>query len=102
MAREGTTVLEIVPSQLRAFLQPAPDAATTRALGQLRALIATGESLAPDLCEDWFRHFPQVPLINAYGATECSDDVATHRMIAPPSASSTRSEERRVGKECRS
>ncbi|MDU3047480.1 amino acid adenylation domain-containing protein, partial [Bradyrhizobium sp.] len=89
MAREGTTVLEIVPSQLRAFLQPAPDAATTRALGQLRALIATGESLAPDLCEDWFRHFPQVPLINAYGATECSDDVATHRMIAPPSASST-------------
>ncbi|MDU6748473.1 MAG: AMP-binding protein, partial [Bradyrhizobium sp.] len=55
----------------------------------LRALIATGESLAPDLCEDWFRHFPQVPLINAYGAPECSDDVATHRMIAPPSASST-------------
>ncbi|MGJ4946786.1 amino acid adenylation domain-containing protein [Bradyrhizobium sp. HKCCYLS20291] len=89
MAREGTTVLEIVPSQLRALLQPEPEASTRRALGQLRALISTGESLAPDLCADWFGHFPGVPLINAYGATECSDDVATHRMTAPPAASAT-------------
>ena len=66
-----------------------PDEPAFRALGRLRALISTGESLAPDLCRDWFRHFPAVPMINAYGATETSDDVATHRLTSPPASTAT-------------
>ena len=55
----------------------------------MRCLISTGEPLTPDLCRDWFRHFPDVPLINAYGSAECSDDVATHRLTAPPASLAT-------------
>jgi non-ribosomal peptide synthetase component F len=87
ISREGITVLEIVPTLLREILQPSPSEAAFRALGQLRSLVSTGETLAPDLCRDWFRYFPGVPLINAYGATECSDDVATNRRTAPPTSS---------------
>jgi amino acid adenylation domain-containing protein len=87
ISREGITILEIVPSLLREILQPCPSKSALRALTRLRSLISTGESLAPDLCRLWFRYFTGVPLINAYGATECSDDVATNRLTAPPSSS---------------
>jgi amino acid adenylation domain-containing protein len=86
IGREGVTVLQIVPSLLREFLARAPHEPAFRALGRLRWLISTGEPLSPDLCRDWFRHFPDVPLMNAYGSTECSDDVATHRFAAPPAS----------------
>jgi amino acid adenylation domain-containing protein len=83
---EGITVLEIVPALLREILQRVPNEPAFHALSRLRALISTGESLAPDLCREWFRHFPAVPIINAYGATETSDDVATHRLTVPPTS----------------
>ena len=86
ISREGITILEIVPSLLREILQPCPSESAFRALSRLRSLISTGESLAPDLCRRWFQHFPGVPLINAYGATECSDDVATNRLTSPPNS----------------
>jgi amino acid adenylation domain-containing protein len=86
IGREGVTVLQIVPSLLREFLARAADEPAFRALGRLRWLVSTGEPLSPDLCRDWFRHFPDVPLMNAYGSTECSDDVATHRFAAPPAS----------------
>jgi amino acid adenylation domain-containing protein len=89
ISREGITILQIVPSLLRGILLRVPDEPSFQALGRLRALISTGESLAPDLCRDWFRHFPAVPIINAYGATETSDDVATHRLTEPPASTAT-------------
>jgi amino acid adenylation domain-containing protein len=82
--REGVTVLQIVPSLLRAILDRMPDEPTYRALSRLRWLICIGEALAPDLCRKWLGHFPDVPLMNAYGPAECSDTVATHRFTAPP------------------
>jgi amino acid adenylation domain-containing protein len=85
--REGITVLQIVPALLREILRRMPNEPAFQALSQLRVLISTGESLPPDLCRDWFQHFPSVPIVNAYGATETSDDVATHRLgTAPTSA----------------
>ena len=89
IAREGVTVLQIVPALLREILERTPNEPAFCALSRLRSLISTGESLTPDLCRDWFRHFPNVPLINAYGPAECSDDVATHRFTAPPAALAT-------------
>jgi amino acid adenylation domain-containing protein len=89
ISREGITVLEIVPALLREIIQPSPNQSAFRALSRLRSLISTGETLAPDLCRDWFRHFPDVPVINAYGATECSDDVATHRLTVSPTSIAT-------------
>jgi len=88
-AAAGVTVLETVPSMLAAMLAEADRADRAGrgapALKALRWMISTGEELWPGLCRDWFRRFPAVGLVNAYGPTECSDDV-THHILreAPP------------------
>ena len=68
IAREGVTILQIVPALLRRILERTPKEPVFRALSRFRCLISTGEPLTPDLCRDWFRHFPDVPLMNAYGS----------------------------------
>jgi amino acid adenylation domain-containing protein len=73
--RAGVTILETVPSLLRAMLD---EAGSSRYLGGLRWMIPTGEVLLPELCRRWLTTFPHVPLLNAYGPTECSDDVSHH------------------------
>ena len=82
--REGITVLEIVPSLLRVILERLDEAPMLRAFAKLRLLISTGEPLPVDLCRAWFARCPKVPLINAYGASECSDDVSLHRLTKAP------------------
>ncbi len=89
VADERITVLEVVPSLLRAALD-AWDVVTARPkLPSLRELVVTGEALPPDLCLRWFARFPTVPLVNAYGPTECSDDV-THAFVTVDDATGTR------------
>ena len=82
IGRESVTVLQIVPTLLRAILDRTPDEPTNRALSRMRWLICIGEALAPELCRNWLRQFPAVPVINAYGPAECSDTVATQRLTA--------------------
>ncbi|WP_281356742.1 condensation domain-containing protein [Amycolatopsis anabasis] len=77
---EGVSVLEVVPSLLRAALDSWDIAGDEVKLPGLRWLVVTGEALPPDLCARWFQRFPDVPLVNAYGPTECSDDV-THAVL---------------------
>ncbi|MGW0845437.1 amino acid adenylation domain-containing protein [Streptomyces sp. NPDC002787] len=81
-AEEGVTVLEVVPSLLRAALDAWDETGATPRLGTLRWLMVTGEALPADLCARWATRFPEIPLINAYGPTECSDDV-THAVLGP-------------------
>ncbi|MFR9731934.1 amino acid adenylation domain-containing protein [Saccharopolyspora sp. MS10] len=76
---DGVSVLEVVPTLLRAALD-SWDAGTAPDLTGLRWLVVTGEALPPDLCARWFARFPGIPLMNAYGPTECSDDV-THAVL---------------------
>jgi amino acid adenylation domain-containing protein len=89
ISREGVTVLEIVPAHLRAILERTPHEPVFCALSRLRRLICCGEPLAPDLLRDWFRHFPDVPVVNAYGSSEVSDDVAMHQLAAVPTSLAT-------------
>ncbi|MGV9559912.1 amino acid adenylation domain-containing protein [Streptomyces sp. NPDC003522] len=77
---EDVTVLEVVPSLLRAAVDDWDSGAARPGLASLRHLVVTGEALPADLCRRWFAHFPGVPLVNAYGPTEASDDV-THAFI---------------------
>ncbi|MGF1426919.1 amino acid adenylation domain-containing protein [Kitasatospora sp. LaBMicrA B282] len=77
---ERVTVLEVVPSLLRAALDAWDAGALDARLPHLRHLVVTGEALPPDLCTRWFARFPQVKMVNAYGPTECSDDV-THAVL---------------------
>jgi amino acid adenylation domain-containing protein len=86
----GVTVFQTVPSLLAALLEEAEGAGVEASLPRLRWLIPTGEALSPELCRRWLGRFPRVPLVNAYGPTECSDDV-THQLIAtPPAAAAAR------------
>ncbi|MFI8399402.1 amino acid adenylation domain-containing protein [Streptomyces sp. NPDC085463] len=76
----GVTVLQLVPGMIRALLGHAGD----EDLASLRFLIATGEALPPDLAADWLRRFPGIPLVNAYGPAECSDDTHLAVLTTPP------------------
>jgi amino acid adenylation domain-containing protein len=83
--RRGVTVLEIVPSQLRAMLEVlAGRPAAAPPLLRLRWLIVNGEVLPPELCRDWLARYPHAAIVNAYGPTECSDDVTHHKIAAAP------------------
>ncbi len=73
--REAATVLEVVPSVLRAALDAWDDGLAAPGLTALRWLLVTGEDVPADLCRRWFARFPSVPIVNAYGPTECADDV---------------------------
>ena len=46
-------------------------------------MVPTGEALPPEVCRQWLSAYPDIPLLNAYGPTECSDDV-THGLIDRP------------------
>jgi amino acid adenylation domain-containing protein len=82
---DGVTVLETVPSLLGAVLdqarqQTGGDEHPT-VWGRLHWMVATGEALLPELCRDWFVYGSHsARLLNAYGPTECSDDV-THYVV---------------------
>ncbi|GAA3375074.1 hypothetical protein GCM10020367_41450 [Streptomyces sannanensis] len=82
VARERITVLEIVPTLLRAALDTWELTGTAPDPGPLRHLVVTGEALPVDLCHRWWKFFPDIPITNAYGPTECSDDV-THARLQP-------------------
>jgi amino acid adenylation domain-containing protein len=77
-ARERISVLELVPSLLREVCD------VKLPLPALRWMLPTGEALPPDLCGKWFAAHPHVPLMNAYGPAECSDDVALYVLDAAP------------------
>src|SRR6185295_2068483 len=77
--RDGVTVLETVPSLLEAMLGELPESGGPR-LAALRFLISNAETLPVGLARRWLERFPQVALVNTYGATECSDDV-THQVF---------------------
>ncbi len=78
------SILEIVPSLLRTMLQEIEVNATQ--LSSLRWLLLTGEALPPQLCREWFEYYPTIPMLNAYGPTECSDDVTHYPIYQPPAS----------------
>ncbi|MFK0258207.1 amino acid adenylation domain-containing protein [Streptomyces sp. NPDC090445] len=88
--RHQVTVLEIVPSFLSVLVEQLRDDARLRAaLGSLRFLIATGEALPSHVARRWYACCPDIPVVNAYGPTECSDDVTHHFVTAQECANGT-------------
>ncbi len=83
--RYSISILETVPSLLRSMLEVyEADGGIRPPLKRLRWLIPTGEALSADLCRRWLHLYPHIPLLNAYGPTECSDDVTHHHIYHPP------------------
>jgi len=88
---QQVSILETVPSLLRAMLDAQEHKTSERPkLEKLRWLIPTGEALPVELCRRWLERYPHIPLLNAYGPTECSDDV-THYVIGQEPPEGTRS-----------
>ncbi|MDF3299498.1 amino acid adenylation domain-containing protein [Streptomyces tropicalis] len=79
-AEHGITVLETVPSFVRAALDLWDSGAPDPELPALRWFVVNGEVLPPDLCTRWYARHPDAAIVNAYGLTECSDD-NTHAFI---------------------
>lgn len=81
--QQGISVIEIVPHLIQAAVEELERSPRRPTLKHLRWLIPTGEALQPELCRLWLALFPQIPLVNTWGSTECSDDV-THHVITRP------------------
>ncbi|SMO63583.1 amino acid adenylation domain-containing protein [Melghirimyces algeriensis] len=80
--RDGVTVLEMVPAMIEMLLHEAGDyEPKQRLLPQLQYMISTGEGLPVSLCRKWLKAYPNVKVVNTYGATECSDDTV-HEVIS--------------------
>lgn len=80
--RYGVTVAQFVPSMLAAFVEYLQRlAAAERALDSLRIISTVGEPLTPGLARAWLALYPQVPILNHYGPTECADGV-THNLVS--------------------
>jgi amino acid adenylation domain-containing protein len=82
--QRSISILEVVPSLLLLLLQQLELTPSKPALNSLRWLLLTGEALPPGLCQQWFEIYPQIPLLNAYGPTECSDDVTHYPLHEAP------------------
>lgn len=67
--------IETVPSHFNAILQYLEG--HSLALTSLRYLMLNGEALLAEHCDRWFKLYPEIPIVNGYGATEVSDD-CTH------------------------
>ncbi|WP_212004586.1 non-ribosomal peptide synthetase [Chitinophaga sp. HK235] len=81
-SRSGVTILELVPSYLSSLLQ----SGIRTPLNGLRYLLVTGEEVSAALLEQWFSHaaYGGIPVVNAYGPTEASDDITHHMMSSAP------------------
>ncbi|GLZ52637.1 amino acid adenylation domain-containing protein [Actinomycetospora sp. NBRC 106378] len=82
LARRRVTVAQLVPSYLDvvvSFLEQTPVV-----LPDLRRVAVTGEAVKKELVVRWFAVCPDVPLVNAYGLTETSDDTNHEVLTAVP------------------
>ncbi|GAA1083094.1 amino acid adenylation domain-containing protein [Kitasatospora arboriphila] len=81
LERTGTAVVELVPTVV-GWIADAAERRPGTVLPQLRWLISTGEELHPGLAARMLAAAPHVRLLNAYGPTECSDDITHHEVTA--------------------
>lgn len=80
--RRGVSVLQIVPSMLRALIEDIAARTEKPPLAPLRWMVPTGEALPTELCRRWLALYPHIPLLNTYGSTECSDDQCHYRLAS--------------------
>lgn len=86
LERRGIAIVEVVPAVLQGMLDAAGEHEAPPSLRRLRWILPTGEALPIALARAWLTRYPAVPLMNAYGPAECSDDVALHPLTTPPTS----------------
>ncbi|WP_394617097.1 amino acid adenylation domain-containing protein [Lentzea sp. JNUCC 0626] len=83
----GATVMQVVPSYLDVLTARLAEIEPGRRLPTVRHVVVTGEALKKGLVQRWF-DLCDIPLTNAYGATEASDDTTHHTLHRPPDSAS--------------
>lgn len=71
--REQVTLLQSVPSHTKIILDEFEARKADYSLASFNAYVCNAEPLLPSLAKRWLQQ-TGIKLINAYGATECSDD----------------------------
>ena len=73
LVEERITVLEVVPTYLNLLIK---ECKKSELLSDLQYIISTGQELKREIVNRWLLKFPDIPIVNAYGPTEASDDIA--------------------------
>lgn len=84
IAKQGVSIIQFTPSMCRAFVDEIAGLPSPPRFPRLRMLAFTGEALPPSLCRDWLRRYPNAPMLNSYGPTECADGVSHFWVREPP------------------
>lgn len=82
LEKGAVSIFESVPSLMGAFLDRVKND-DAKPLAKMKWMLATGEPLSINLSKKWYASFPEIPLVNAYGPTEASDDVTHHTISFP-------------------
>jgi non-ribosomal peptide synthetase component F len=77
LQKQKISILQVVPSLLKVMLEVFEQSDIPN-LSYLRWLLVTGEAFPANLLDWWFELYPYIPLMNAYGPAECSDDVTLY------------------------
>lgn len=86
--RDGVTVVELVPSYFSLLLKYMLAVPGRYLFPSLKYLVLNAETLPMALVDKWLRLYPDVSIVNTYGATESSDDVGHYVMRSLPSFAS--------------
>ena len=84
---DGITVLELVPSYFVEMLSVLEEQKDLHLLEELKILILNAETLMPSMVKRWLTLYPNIPIVNTYGATETSDDTSHYIMHSLPDTS---------------
>ncbi|TPG68250.1 amino acid adenylation domain-containing protein [Brevibacillus laterosporus] len=76
IVQDRINIFQVVPSVLSVMLDHVEE--TKLSLDCFRYVSVTGEAIKRSLAARWFKLFPHIPLANAYGPSEASDDVTIH------------------------
>ncbi|SDG59503.1 amino acid adenylation domain-containing protein, partial [Fontibacillus panacisegetis] len=82
IAKDRVTLLEVVPSYMSVMMDYIEDSRIR--LPELKYLMITGEMVKPYLLRQWFNICAEIPVINAYGPAEASDDICQHVIRSMP------------------
>jgi amino acid adenylation domain-containing protein len=72
-------IVEVVPSSLNTYLALLEAGNVKIGLRWLRKLVLTGEKVSFSLVERFYKEY-SIPLVNAYGQSECSDDTLHYKI----------------------
>jgi amino acid adenylation domain-containing protein len=88
VADDGITFLEVVPTIMRVMVDILSSGKGEKYnFSKLRWLMSTGDTLPLSLTREWLALYPDIPVMNSYGPTECSDDIAHYPILTSPSES---------------